>query len=212
MERRKVWLDDEQPDPYLEGIMKHREPQQQELSLSASSNRRRIVTFEEGDKVPAPGTATPTPPPRLRAGWTEAALHHFEDAKLLTDWASTAPESNGWWEVKQKSARAPDPHNWWYHAPSRKWFRGVPQKDSRLAGAIPHEQFAQSHVWRGFKQPWTGGYNYELEKTPFGTPIIIGSEKVTILKGEDVLAPAEVIPSYPDLNPNKAQERRRIEL
>lgn len=121
----------------------------------------------------------------------------------LTDWSRERPPCSGWWEIKQRVARAPDPMNYWYDAPSGNWFRGVPVTLSREARAIPHGQLMGAFEWRGLRAPWPEGYSYELTRARFGQPIMVGdaSKLGEIVEGGK-------IPGIPDLNPT----RRRIAL
>lgn len=100
------------------------------------------------------------------------------DAEPFTRWSRSVPPSEGYWQIKQQSARyenrlrnAP---RWWYSAERNEWHNPAPYRTSeegRKAGSaqkpIPHEQFMKSHEWRGLVERPAEGYGYELVRTGF---------------------------------------------
>jgi hypothetical protein len=126
-----------------------------------------------------------------------------------TDWSRNRPESDGYWELKQRSAKTPDGSLWWYSAALNKWHRGVSVQDSRQAGFVDHAVLMASHEWRGLRKPWPYGYDYELRRAPFAVdlPAALPATQAVTLTGEKIEVHQQGL-SRVDLNPR----RRRVQM
>lgn len=166
MERRRIELEPQQ-DAYLVGIMNRGKEVQQELPLEEPAPRRKVALLDVADPKRQEGETVLGVTSRREHGVASNAFKIEPRAAAInhvTAWSSDYPPCSGFWDIKQKSARAEENVRLWFDAGSGLWWNPNVElpEGTEPPPKVPHAIFVQSHQWRGLEQRPTEGYPYDL--------------------------------------------------